>query len=77
MGFHMVQKGYEVVAFDRGEKPLNDIAGYGAETVNSIKSLIGVLATPLPGFLSHSEEGLWTIKTAKELGIPVQLLRKR
>ncbi|MFN3480599.1 MAG: phosphogluconate dehydrogenase (NAD(+)-dependent, decarboxylating) [Thermodesulfovibrionales bacterium] len=50
MGFNMVQrlleKGHEVVAFNRGEEPLKNIARYGAETVNSLKSLVKLLTPP-------------------------------
>jgi len=50
MGFNMVErlleKRYEVVVFNRSEKPLKDIARYGAEPVNSLQSLTLSLRPP-------------------------------
>ncbi len=50
MGFNMVlrllKKGHEVVVFNRSEKPLKNIARYGAEPVNSLQSLTLSLTPP-------------------------------
>jgi 6-phosphogluconate dehydrogenase len=50
MGFNMVErlleKGYDVVVFNRSEKALKDIVQYGAEPVNSLQSLTLFLTSP-------------------------------
>jgi 6-phosphogluconate dehydrogenase len=50
MGFNMVErlleKGYDVVVFNRSEKALKDIVQYGAEPVNSLQSLTLSLTSP-------------------------------
>jgi len=52
MGFNMVErlleKGYEVVVFDKNEDAVKNISRYGAKPANSFQSLVSALSPPRP-----------------------------